>query len=1047
MPATRTNGSLLDRLIRLSLENRLVVVIAMVLVLVTGGYTALRMPVDVLPDLTAPTVTILTEAKGMAPEEVETLITYPIESNLNGATGVRRVRSVSMPGLSTVWVEFTWGTDIYRARQVVNEKLQLVAGSLPPMTVPTLAPISSIMGEIMYIAVASDRHSLMEVKEQAEFVVKKRLLATPGVAQVVTVGGETKQYQIEIDPVRLQAFGVTAGQVTQALKTGNENFAAGVIKQQDHDYLLRGMGRVRSTADIEQTVVEARNGLPILVRDLATVTVGPAFRVGDASANGKPAVVISLQKHPDANTLELTRRIKQQLTEIQRSLSPGMRIESDLFQQADFIKRAIANIKRVLLEGALLVIVILFLFLGNLRSTLISLVAMPVSLLCAIFALKLFGSSINTMTLGGMAIAIGVIVDDAIIDVENVFRRLQENQLLPETERRPSREVIFEASREIRSSIVNATLIILVVFLPLFFLSGVEGRLLQPLGISYMAAIGASLIVALTVTPALCSYLLPKAGCMKEQGISRAMQWLLARYRPLLELLLGQPRRVMAGAAVTFILALGLLLLCGRSFLPAFNEGALTVMIVTAPGTSLEKSSEIALRIERLLLAHPAVKTTSRRTGRGEQDEHGKFPNASEIEVSLDLEGRRMERVMAELRRQTAVIPGVSITFGQPIGHRIDHMLSGTTANLAIKVYGPELSRLKQVAEQIRGEIEGLPGLADLSVDQQADIPQLRIIPRREELARYNLSVNGMAEGVEVATSGQVVSRTMEGDRSFEIVARFPATFRQDATTLGQILLDTPSGRKVPLAAVADLVPAKGPNSISRENVQRKVVVQANVAGRDLRTVYQEVRSRINGLRLPEGYFVEYGGQFESEAGATRMIGLLSMVSISLILMILYLEFGSFRAAGLVMINLPLAFIGGIVAVVLTDRTISVASLVGFITLFGIATRNGILLVSHYRYLMETEGLTLHEAVLKGSLERLRPVVMTALAAGLALVPFALAAHKPGNEILSPLAVVILGGLISATILNMLVLPVLYLRYGVKDNAFSPLPEQMEDQS
>ncbi|CAH2030258.1 efflux RND transporter permease subunit [Trichlorobacter ammonificans] len=1037
MPDTPTSSSLLDKLIRLALENRLVVVIAMVLVLAVGTVTAMKMPVDVLPDLTAPTVTILTEAKGMAPEEVETLLTYPIESNLNGATGVRRVRSVSMPGLSTVWVEFTWGTDIYRARQVVNEKLQLVSGSLPAGTVPTLAPISSIMGEIMYLAVASDSHSLMEVKEQAEFVVRKRLMATTGVAQVVTVGGETKQYQVEIDPLRLQAFGVTVGQVTGALKGSNENFAAGVIKQQHQDYLVRGMGRFRSVADIEQTVVQSKDGLPVLVRDVATVTTRAAFRVGDASANGKPAVVISVQKHPDANTLELTGRIKQQLADIQKTLPPGMRIESDLFQQADFITRAIANIKRVLLEGALLVVVILFLFLGNLRTTMISLVAMPVSLLCGIFALKLFGGSINTMTLGGMAIAIGVIVDDAIIDVENVYRRLRENAALPEGERRPARLVIFEASREIRSSIVNATLIILVVFLPLFFLSGVEGRLLQPLGISYMVSIGASLLVALTVTPALCSYLLSKSGYLAEHGDSRTMLWLLSRYRPLLEQLLNHPRRVMAGAAITFVLALGLLFLTGRSFLPAFNEGALTVMVVTGPGTSLEKSSEIASKIETLMLTHPAVKKTSRRTGRGEQDEHGKFPNASEIEVSLDMDGRRLGTVMSELRALTAVIPGVSITFGQPIGHRIDHMLSGTMANLAIKIYGPELSLLKQAADQIKAEIEGIPGLADLSVDQQADIPQLRIIPRREELARYNLTMAGVAEGMEVATAGQVVSRTLEGDRGFDVVVRFPASAGRDTAAIGQILLDTPTGRKVPLAAVADIVSGKGPNSISRENVQRKVVVQANTAGRDLRAVYQDVRNRIDTLTLPPGYFVEYGGQFESEAGATRTIGLLSIVSISLILLILYLEFRSFRAASLVMVNLPLAFIGGIVAVVLTDRVISVASLVGFITLFGIATRNGILLVSHYRYLMETEGLALREAVVKGSLERLRPVTMTALAAGLALVPFAIAAHKPGNEILSPLAVVILGGLVSATILNMLVLPVLYLRFGAQHSNLS----------
>jgi len=1030
MPDMPTSRSLLDRLIRLSLDNRLVVVIAMALVLLVGGSIVSRMPVDVLPDLTAPTVTILTEARGMAPEEVETLVTYPIESNLNGATGVRRVRSVSIPGLSTVWVEFTWGTDIYRARQVVNEKLQQVAANLPAGTQPNLAPISSIMGEIMYIAVISDRHNLMEMKEQADFSIRKRLMAIPGVSQVVTVGGETRQYQVQIDPLKLQAFGITVNQVTAALQGSNLNFAAGVVTQQNHDYLLRGVGRVQTMEDIGQTVVQSKNGLPVLVRDIATVTVGPAFRVGDASANTKPAVILTIQKHPDANTLELTKRIKQQLTDIQRTLPAGMKIESDLFQQSDFITRAIDNIRRVLLEGALLVTVILFLFLGNLRTTLISLVAMPVSLLFAIFALKLFDSSINTMTLGGMAIAIGVIVDDAIIDVENVYRRLQENNTLPEGERRPLRDVIFEASREIRSSIVNATLIILVVFLPLFFLSGVEGRLLKPLGISYMVSIGASLLVALTVTPALCSYLLPKLGSTGGHGNSKLMHWLAARYRPLLVLVLQHPRRVMAGAALIFLMALGLLAFTGRSFLPAFNEGALTVMVVTGPGTSLAQSSRVAGKIEQLLLTHPAVKKTARRTGRGEQDEHGKFPNASEIEVSLDMHARRLPAVMEELRKLTAVIPGVTITFGQPIGHRIDHMLSGTMANLAIKVYGPELSQLKLAAEQIKAEIGDVPGLADLSVDQQADISQLRIVPRREELARYGLTMADVAEGVEVATAGQVVSRTLVKDRSYDLLARFADGFRQDSSLIGQILLDTPSGQKVPLAALADLVSTKGPNSISRENVQRKVVVQANTSGRDLRAVYQDVRKRIDGMRLPEGYYVEYGGQFESEASATRVLGLLSLLSVSLILLILYMEFGSFRTAGLVMVNLPLSFIGGIVAVMLTDRIISVASLVGFITLFGIATRNGILLVSHYRYLMEVEGLSLYDAVLKGSQERLRPVTMTALAAGLALVPFALAAHKPGNEILSPLAVVILGGLLSATVLNMLVLPALYLRHG-----------------
>lgn len=1039
---------MLDRMIRLALDNRLVMVILTILILVAGGITTLKMPVDVLPDLTAPTVTILTEANGMAPEEVESMITYPVESNLNGATGVRRVRSLSIPGLSTIWVEFDWGTDIYKARQVVNEKLQLVSGALPTGVTPALAPISSIMGEIMYIAVTGDGHSLMDLKEQAEFVVRKRLLSTQGVAQVVTVGGETRQFQAQLDLLRMQGYGVTLSEVTAALEGGNSNFAAGVVKQHNQDYLVRGMGRFSGVAELEQAVIRSGNGgTPVLLRDIATVTTASAAKVGAASANGRPAVVMSIQKHPDANTLELTGRIRGQLADIKRSLPKGMKIEENLFQQADFITRAIDNIKRVLLEGALLVTLILFLFLGNLRSTVISLVAMPVSLLCAIFALKLFNSSINTMTLGGMAIAIGVIVDDAIIDVENVFRRLKGNAALPEDLRRPVNLVIFEASREIRSSIVNATLIILVVFLPLFFLSGVEGRLLQPLGLSYMVSIAASLMVALTVTPALCSYLLSRTEYMAERGDSRAMQWLAARYRPLLSAMLEHPKRVIGSAAVIFFISVGLLFFTGRSFLPPFNEGALTVMIATAPGTSIEKSSEVAGRIEKILLAHKGVKSTARRTGRGEQDEHGKFPNASEIEVALKPDSGRLEDLMAELREAVAVIPGVSITFGQPISHRIDHILSGTMANLAIKIYGPNLSQLMQSAEQVRNEIADIPGLADLSLEQQADIPQLKILPRREDLARHNLTVSAFAQGVEVATSGLTVSRLYEGDRYFDLVVRLPEQFRKDTAAVGQILLDTPAGIKVPLAAVADIISTKGPNSISRENVQRKVVVQANVAGRDLRAVFQDVRQRLERLPLPQGYYLEYGGQFESEAHATRMIGLLTVVSVALILLILYLEFGSFRAASLVMVNLPLAFIGGIVAVLLTDRIISIASLVGFITLFGIATRNGILLVSHYRYLMEHEQLPLQDAVLQGSLERLRPVLMTALAAGLALVPFALAAHKPGNEILSPLAVVILGGLVSATLLNMLVLPALYLRYGVIPTPLSPLQKSQKSTS
>lgn len=1021
---------MLDKVIRLALENRLIVVVASLLVLLVGTYITMKMPVDVLPDLTAPTVTIITEAHGMATEEVESVVTYPIESAVNGSSGVRRVRSYTVAGLSTVWVEFSWGTDIYKARQVVNEKLQSLAGVLPADAVPQLAPISSIMGEIMHVSLISDQHNTMELKETADFVVRKRLLAIPGVSQVSNIGGDTRQYQAVLDPQRLQAFGVTVGDVITAIKGANENFAAGVMKKTGQEYLIRGVGRVRNTADLEQVVVAVKGGVPVLVRDVAKVVIGPAFRYGDASANGKPAVVISIQKHPTANTLELTKRLEGKLAELQKNLPSGMKLETDIFRQSDFIERAIDNIKKVLSEGALLVIIILFLFLGNVRTTLISITAIPLSLLFAIFALRIFDISINTMTLGGMAIAIGVIVDDAIIDVENVFRRLQENRLKPEHLRSPARTVIFEASKEIRASIVNATMIILMVFMPLFFLTGVEGRLLRPLGISYMVSIGASLLVALTVTPALCSYLLPRAKCLEREGESVVVRWLQRVYQPMLNLAMNRPKLVIAGSVVAFALAMIPLSMTGRSFLPAFNEGALTVVVVTSAGTSLDQSAAIALQIEKTLLAHPNIKKTARRTGRGDMDEHGKAASMTEIEAKLDMKDRKLDDVMAELRKSMAGMPA-TITFGQPIGHRIDHMLSGTMANIAIKVYGPELFRLRSTAEEIRGAIADVSGLADLSVEQQKDIPQVRIVPDRAQMARYNLTMSGVAEAMEAATAGMTVTRTLEGDRGFDVVVKFPDSARNSTGSIESVLIDTPTGVKIPLSAVARVVSAKGPNTITRENAQRKIVVQANVTGRDLRSVFEDVRSSIEQkVKLPEGYYVEYGGQFESEAEATRTIGLLSLVSLLFIILILYIEFRSFKDAFLVMVNLPLAFIGGILAVYFTSGVISVASLVGFITLFGIATRNGILLISHYKHLMEEEGKNLQEAVLQGSMERLRPVIMTALAAGLALVPFAIASDKPGNEILSPLAIVILGGLLSSTLLNMVVLPSLYLKFG-----------------
>ncbi|HSW62411.1 MAG TPA: efflux RND transporter permease subunit [Dissulfurispiraceae bacterium] len=1022
---------MLDRLTQICLERRLIVVAAAVVLLVTGLFIGAGMKIDVFPDLTAPTVTIMTDAHGMAPEEVESLVTFPIESAINGAAGVRRLRSSSTHGSSTVYAEFEWGTDIYRARQIVNEKLQLLSGTLPQDMVPTLAPISSIMGEMMYIGLQSDHHNLMEVKETADFVVRKRVLSVPGVAQVVSGGGDVKQYQVQIDPHKLLAYGISLSDVVMAVKGSNENFSAGVMKSSAQDYLIRGIGRLKSTDEIGAVSVAVRDGTPILVRDVATVAIAPAYRIGDSSVDGKPAVVLAVLKSPEANTVELTRRLDKTLAEVTKTLPEGMKLDPHIFRQADFIQRSIDNVKRVVMEGGILVVAIIMLFLGNVRATAISVAAIPMSLIFSVFVLKYFDITINTMTLGGIAIAVGIIVDDAIIYVENVWRRLLENHARPEDQRHRSLKVIYDASREIRGPIINATLIIIVVFVPFFFLSGIEGRLLKPLGVSYIVSIAASLIVALTLTPAMCAYLLRRGKFLREHGDSKLVVWLKARYRPTLEFAVNHPKKVIAGAALAFAVAMLPFLFLGRSFLPTFNEGSLTVLVATAPGTSLEKSAQIGGMVEHILKQHPNIVKTSRKTGRGELDEHGKPPSASEIEARVDVKDRNPADILAELREAVKVVPGTIITFGQPISHRIDHMLSGTTANLAVKVYGPELFRLRAIAEDVRSEMSGVHGIADLSVEQQVDVSQIRIIPRRSEIARYGMSITQVAEAAETAMTGKVVSRTLEGDRGFDIMVKYDEGVVRNFDSIRAVLVDTPTGAKVPLYELADVVSGKGPNGITRENVQRKIVVQANVAGRDLRGVFDDVKGGVEkNLKLPSGYYIEYGGQFQSEAEASRMISLLSILSLAAILLILYMEFGSFRAAALVMVNLPLSIIGGVLIILVTDRIISIASIVGFITLFGIATRNGILLVAHYRNLME-EGLPLRDAVVRGSMERLRPVIMTALAAGLALLPFTFAADKPGNEILAPIAAVILGGLLSSTALNMVVLPSLYMKYGV----------------
>ena len=1020
---------MLNKLIAWSLQNRVFVLAAAALLLVAGTWTAVRMPVDVFPDLTAPTVTVLTEAHGMAPEEVEALVSFPIETAVNGATGVRRVRSSTAQGISVVWVEFDWGTEIFRARQIVSEKLQTVASGLPTgVSAPVLAPVSSVMGEIMMIGLTGPQ-SPQDLRTVADWTIRQRLLAVPGVAQIIPIGGEVKQYQVLADPARMLSTGVTLEEVVRAAGGSNANASGGVYMDRGQEYVIRGIGRVREASDIGQTVVAVRGGVPVLLSQVADIVVGAAPRFGEGSVNAEPGVVLAVQKQPGANTLELTRRIEAELQSIQATLPKDMLIRSELFRQAGFISVAIDNVIKALRDGAILVVIILFLFLWNFRTTAISILAIPLSLVVAIFAMKLLGITINTMTLGGMAIAIGALVDDAIIDVENVFRRLKENHHLPEGQRRSAVRVVYEASREIRSSIVNATLIIIVVFLPLFFLGGVEGRLLRPLGFAYVVSILASLLVAVTVTPVLCAYLLPNSKAVQEERESRLVTWLKGRYARTLERVLARPKQVLIGAVVALALAAACVPLLGSSFLPEFNEGALTVSVVTVPGTSLEESNAIGKRVEEILLANPAVENTDRRQGRAELDEHAQGVNAAEIDVTLKADFDK-EQLFEDLRREFTAIPGTNVTIGQPIGHRIDHMLSGTRANIAVKIFGPDLYELRQVGARVRDAMEAVPGVADLQLEQQMDVPQLQIRADRGAMARYGMTVGQLAEAIDVAFNGEEVSQILEQGRTYDLVVRFPEALRANAQAISGVILDTPTGQRVALSQLATITTDRGPNTISRENVQRKIVVQANVAGRDLGSTVGDIQRVIaEEVELPPGYHVVYGGQFESQAEATRVLASLSLLSVAAIFLILYAEFRSARTSVLVMANLPLALIGGVVAVLLTGRVVSIASLVGFVTLFGIATRNGILLVAHYRQLLG-EGVPFREAVVRGSLERLSPILMTALTAGLALIPLAVGGGEPGNELQTPMAIVILGGLLSATALNMVVLPALYWIFG-----------------
>ncbi len=1021
---------MLDALIRWSLHNRLVLLPLAALSLAAGLYVALRLPIDVFPDLTAPTVTVLAEAHNMAPEEVETLVTFPIESAVNGATSVRRVRSVSGIGISIVWVEFDWGTDIYRARQIVSEKLQLAVNSLPAeASSPVMAPISSIMGEILLIAVSGPSDRLMEMRTLADWTLRRRLLSLAGVSQVVPIGGQVRQYQVLLQSERLRHHGVTLQEALAAAQSASRNSSGGFFVQSGREYLVRGLGRAGHLQALRETPVPAGQPPAVTLGQVAEVQIGAKPRRGAASVNGRQAVILSVQKQPGADTLELTSRIDQVLDEVQASLPQGLSLERQIFRQSEFIQTAVRNVLVALRDGALLVILILFLFLLSWRTTLISVLAIPLSLIFTIFIFRVLGISINTMTLGGMAIAIGALVDDAIIDVENVFRRLRSNLRLKAKQRRPVLQVVFEASSEVRYPILFATFIVIIVFIPVFALGGLEGRMLRPLGISYVVSIFASLLVALTITPALCSYLLPRSPALQSGKESWVIRKLEALYAPCLDFSLKRPWLVIAFSGLLAVAALASVPFLGTSFLPEFNEGTLTVTMATLPGTSLAQSDRLGRRAEEILLTAPEVASTARRTGRAELDEHAQEVYGAEIDVRLDPSQRRPPEFLDGLRNQLALLPGTQISIGQPISHRIDHMLSGTRAAVAVKLFGPDLLTLRSLAEQIRQVMEAVEGVADLQVEQQAHVPQAQIRFDRQALRRHGVLLEAAQRAVDVGLNGEVAGQILEDQKAFDLVVRFHDSFRKDSDSIKSLRVPGANGVSVPLSELAEIRLDSGPNRISRENTQRKIVIQCNVSGRDLGGTVNDIQSAVaSQVSLPEGYHIVYGGQFESEQQARRMLAILSAAAILLIYFLLYLAFLNFRLAGLMMANLPLALIGGVAAVFAGGGVLSVASLVGFITLLGIATRNGILLVSRYESLIR-QGHSLGQAVRQGSAERLSPILMTALTAGLALIPLALAGDQPGNEIQSPLAMVVLGGLLTSTFLNMIVLPSLCIRF------------------
>jgi CzcA family heavy metal efflux pump len=1018
----------LDALIRGSLRHRWFVLAAAAILLVVGSILVAGMPVDVFPDLTAPTVTIITEASGMAPEEVELLVTHPVESALNGAPGVRRIRSVSGPGIGVIWAEFEWGEEIFRARQIVTERLQGV--ELPSgVTRPALGPISSIMGEITFIALTSENVPPMELRRQAETVVRRTLLAQAGVAQVVPIGGEVREYLVELDPAAVTQARISVADVVEALEGGSASPAAGFHVDQAQEYLVRGLGRARSSGDLAATVIRTEAGVPLTVGQVASVREAPEPARGTASYRGKGAVILSVQKQPGANTLEVTRRLDRVLEDLARTLPAGIVIEKENFRQADFIAVAIHNVSVALRDGAVLVLIILFAFLGSVRTTAISAIAIPLSLVVGVLVLSVFGGTLNTMTLGGFCIAIGALVDDAIIDVENVFRRLRlESSRAPE-ERRAAREVVFRASSEVRGAILFATLVIALVFLPLLVLPGIEGRLLRPLGIAYVASLLGSLLVALTVTPVLGLLLLPKAAerAEREPALLRLSKRVYERH---LAWSLDHPRAVLAAAAVAVAVAAALLPGLGRTFLPPFNEGSLTVGLVSPAGTPLADGDALGRQVEKALLAFPEVVSTSRRTGRAEKDEHVQGVNASELEVVLR-EGRPKEELLEEMRKSVGLIPGVSVSFGQPISHRIDHMISGSKTNLAVKVFGPDLAVLRGLSRRVEDVLKGIPNIVDLSNQEQATVPQLLIRFDRDAMARRGLRPEDLSRSVEALFQGTRAGEVVEGGLTSAVVVRFPERLRAAREELAAMPVTTSDGSVIRLGDVARVEFDLGPGLVRRENVARIVMLTANVAGSDLTGTVEEARAAIEkAVPLPEGYQIVFGGQFEEAARSTRNLTFMALAILAAMYGLLFVAFRSHAHALIILVNLPLALIGGVVAIAISDGVLSVASLVGFFALFGIATRNGVLLVSHYEHLMREEGATLMEAVRRGSQERLAPVLMTALTAGLALVPLVLAGGQPGNEIQSPMARVILGGLLTSTFLNLMVVPVLFQRWG-----------------